>query len=202
MSIPGQTGYMPYNNPYSAPQYDYLSAYRNYMPQNPYAQNQPLNGQNNMVQNMPQQQQPMNNIQFALIPSREVAQNATAEKGQTIYMMNQNNPEIYMKAADGFGLQSTRYFKLVEFNPEQEKQQSQQTITPNVDYIPREEFTQFTNAASAEIANLKQQIIALTQNAVPQITQIPQITQNASVVEDTKPATPAPKKTNTTKESK
>lgn len=199
MSFTGQPGYIPYSNTYSTPQYDYLNAYRNYVPPNPYAQNQPLNGQNNMIQNMPQQQQPTNNIQFALIPSREVAQNATAEKGQTIYMMNQNNPEIYMKAADGFGLQSTRYFKLVEFNPEQEKQQTQQLTTQNIDYIPRDEFTQFTNAASAEIANLKQQMMALTQNTVPQITQN---LQSVPVVEESKSATTTPKKSNNTKESK
>lgn len=170
------------------------------MQPNPYGQNQPINTQNNVMTNM-QTQQPVNNIQFALIPSREVAQNATAEKGQTIYMMNQNNPEIYMKAADGFGLQSTRYFKLVEFNPEQENQQNQQSINQNVDYIPREEFNQFTNAASAEIANLKQQILALTQNVAPQSAPVAPIAI-APVVEQAKPVAPTPKKSNNTKDSK
>lgn len=192
MSIPGQPSYMPYSSPYGGPQYDYLGGYRNYMPPNPYAQNQPLNGQNQVLPNMQQPQPTNNNIQFALIPSREVAQNATAEKGQTIYMMNQNNPEIYMKAADGFGLQSTRYFKLVEFNPEQENQQNQQIMQQSVDYIPREEFNQFVNAASNEIAALKQQIMAIPQ-------------QNATPSEiQTQPVTPTstPKKSNSTKDSK
>lgn len=199
MSIPGQLGYVPYNNPYGSAQYDYLNTYKNYMQPNPYGQNQSLNGQNNMIQNMPQQQQSMNNIQFALIPSREVAQNATAEKGQTIYMMNQNNPEIYMKAADGFGLQSTRYFKLVEFNPEQENKKNQQALTPNVDYIPREEFNQFTNAVSADIANLNQQIVALMQTTTTQVTPI---VSPDSVTESPKPAATAPKKSTNTKDSK
>lgn len=189
MAIPGQTGYMPYSNPYSGPQYDYLGGYRNYMPPNPYAQNQPLNGQNQMVQNVQPPQQMNNNIQFALIPSREVAQNATAEKGQTIYMMNQNNPEIYMKAADGFGLQSTRYFKLVEFNPEQENQQMNQQ---NMDFIPRDEFNQFANAASNEIAALKQQILSMSQKSTPIVETIVQPT----------PAPSAPKKSTSTKETK
>lgn len=192
MSIPGQPSYMPYSSPYGGAQYDYLGGYRNYMPPNPYAQNQALNGQNQMVQNMQQPQQ-TNNIQFALIPSREVAQNATAEKGQTIYMMNQNNPEIYMKAADGFGLQSTRYFKLVEFNPEQENQQNQQSMQQNVDYIPREEFNQFANAASNEIAALKQQIMSITQPSTP-IVDTPTVQPTTT--------TTTPKKSTTSKESK
>lgn len=190
MSIPGQPSYMPYSTPYNGPQYDYLGGYRSYMPPNPYAQNQALNGQNQMVQNMQQQQQ-TNNIQFALIPSREVAQNATAEKGQTIYMMNQNNPEIYMKAADGFGLQSTRYFKLVEFNPEQENQQNQM-VNQNVDYIPRDEFNNFVNAASNEIAALKQQIMSMSQQT-PTVVETP--VQTASTQS-------APKKSTSTKETK
>lgn len=191
MSIPGQPGYMPYGSPYGGSQYDYLGGYRNYMPPNPYAQNQALNGQNNMMQNVQPPQQTNNNIQFALIPSREVAQKATAEKGQTIYMMNQNNPEIYMKAADEFGLQFTRYFKLVEFNPEQENQQNQNMMQQNVDYIPREEFNKFASAASAEIAALKQQIMSIPQQVTPAI---------ESPAQDT--PTPAPKKSNSTKDSK
>lgn len=189
MAIPGQPSYMPYSTPYSGPQYDYLGGYRSYMPPNPYAQNQPLNGQNNMVQSMQQPQQMNNNIQFALIPSREVAQNATAEKGQTIYMMNQNNPEIYMKAADGFGLQSTRYFKLVEFNPEQENQKNQQMSQQNVDYIPRDEFNQFANAASNEIAALKQQIMSMSQQSTPIVETDIKPTSNTSNSTTTKKST-------------
>lgn len=202
MSVPVQQNYMPYNNPYSTPSYDYLNGYRNYMQPNPYTQNPALNGQNNVMSNMQTQQSVSNNIQFALIPSREVAQNATAEKGQTIYMMNQNNPEIYMKAADGFGLQSTRYFKLVEFNPEQEKQQNQQMISQNVDYIPRDEFNQFTTAVSTDIANLNQQIVALMQ--APTAQPVPTVV-SAPVTETVKPVATAQtttKKSNTTKDTK
>lgn len=194
MSIPGQPSYMPYSSPYNGSQYDFMGGYRNYMPPNPYAQNQLLNSQNNMLPNIQQNQQMNNNIQFALIPSREVAQNATAEKGQTIYMMNQNNPEIYMKAADGFGLQSTRYFKLVEFNPEQENQQNQM-IQQNVDYIPRDEFNQFANAASNEIAALKQQIMSMSQQSTPIVETDIKPTTNTSTSTNTK-------KTTNTKESK
>lgn len=193
MSIPGQPN-LPIYGPYNGSQYDYLGGYRNYMPPNPYAQNQALNGQNTMLQSIQPPQQQTNNIQFALIPSREVAQNATAEKGQTIYMMNQNSPEIYMKAADNFGLQSTRYFRLVEFNPEQENQQNQQMLNQNVDYIPREEFNQFANAASSEIAALKQQIMSIPQLSAP--------TSPPETVNQPTTTTNAPKKSNTSKETK
>lgn len=144
--------YNPYdfnaNNPY-------LSGYRNYGNYNPY---NPM--ANNQTPSIPTQTanmaipQQANNMQFVLVPSIDVAQNATAEKGQTIYMMNQNQPEIYAKTADGFGLQTTRYFKLLEFNPNEEKQQAQQ-VNVTGDYIPRSEFNQFVAAVSAEIENLK-----------------------------------------------
>ncbi len=174
----GQPSYTPYS-PYIGSQNPYMGGYRNYMPPISYTQNQPFNGQNQTIQNN-QQFQPNNNIQFALIPSREVAQNATAEKGQTIYMMNQNNPEIYMKAADGFGLQSTRYFKLVEFNPEQENQKNQQINQQNVDYMPREEFNQFAAAVSAEINALKQSAQTIPQQIITTPEPIPQNTNNAN----------------------
>lgn len=196
MSFPGQPGYNPYSS-YNGPQYDFMGGYRNYMSPNIYAQNQPLTGQNQPFANatqMPQQNQNQN-IQFALIPSREVAQNATAEKGQTIYMMNQNNPEIYMKAADGFGLQSTRYFKLVEFNPEQENQQNQQMINQNVDYIPREEFNQFAAAVSNELAAIKQ-------GASQIAPALPVATEQATTPVQTTTTTTTPKKSATKGDSK
>lgn len=154
-NFPGQPNYTPYD-PYGGSSYSYMGGYRNYGPVNSYAQNQVLNGQNQSFQNMqqlPPQGQPNNNIQFVLIPSVDVAKNATAEKNQTIYMMNQNKPEIYAKAADGFGLQTTRYFKLVEFNPDQEAQQDMQT---NGDFVTKDEFNRLVAAFSAEIEAIKQ----------------------------------------------
>lgn len=187
----GPQNYTPYN-PYNGSPYDYMGGYRNYMPPSSYAQNQTVNTQNGMMQNnqqLPIQPQQMNNnIQFALIPSREVAQNATAEKGQTIYMMNQNNPEIYMKAADGFGLQSTRYFRLVEFNPEQEAQQNQQSNQQNIDYIPRSEFNQFVTAVSAELETIKQSTQTKsieTPEVIPETIK-PTSTSNKSTTKDNK----------------
>lgn len=134
----------------------YLSGYRNFGNYNPYnpmtnGQTQPMAPQ---TPNMTAPQQPNNNMQFVLVPSIDVAQNATAEKGQTIYMMNQNKPEIYAKAADGFGLQTTRYFRLLEFNPNEEQQAVQNNVT--ADYIPRSEFNQFVAAVSAELEAIKQ----------------------------------------------
>lgn len=152
-TYPGQPGaYNPYD--YNANS-QYMNGYRSYGNFNMYnsmPNSQALSTQlQTAPMNIPQQ---TNNMQFALIPSREVAENATAEKGQTIYLMNQNAPEIYMKAADNFGLQNIRYFRLVEFNPNEEKQQAQQPNV-NADYIPRSEFNQFVAAVSAEIENIK-----------------------------------------------
>lgn len=205
-NFPGQSSYSPYDQ-YSGPQYPYMGGYRNYMPSSPYAQNQPFNGQNQGIQNNQQlpAPQPNNNIQFALIPNIEVAEKSTAEKNQTIYMMNQNKPEIYAKAADNFGLQTMRYFKLVEFNPNLENQQ-QQTTQQNIEYIPREEFNRFVAVASAEIETLKQNIQTIQQPAQNPINiSTPAVT--ATAPEPTPQVTPtqpsaSTKKTSTTKDSK
>lgn len=136
----------------------YISGYRGYGNYNPYQSmmNNQNQSQNQMIpQNMQMQTQPTtNNIQFVLVPNIDVAEKATVEKNQTIYMMNQNKPEIYAKAADSFGLQNTRYFKLVEFDPSIEMQ-SQQIQQQNVDYIPRDEFNKFVAFVSSEIETIK-----------------------------------------------
>lgn len=159
-----------YNQPYTPYDYNaqnqYLSGYRNYGNYNPYNsvlgnQQQPMTAQTAPMM-APQQ---ANSMQFALIPSRKVAEDATVEKGQTIYLMNQNSAEIYMKAADNFGLQNIRYFRLVEFNPNEEKQQAQQ-VNVTGDYIPRSEFNQFVSAVSAEIENLKKAPVQNVQQPV------------------------------------
>lgn len=158
-----QFGFNPYGNN-NGPQYDYMGGYRNYMPPNYFGQNQGVNGPNQPMPTMPpaQPQQINNNMQFVLVPNIEYAEKVTAEKGQTIYMMNQNKPEIYAKAADGFGLQSSKYFRLLEFDPNSEKQ-SEQLANTNFDYIPREEYNRFVAAASTEIEALKKTVNALMQ---------------------------------------
>lgn len=194
-NFPAQSTFNPYD-PYAGSQYSYMGGNRNnFIPSNSYAQNQFMSQQNQPFQNMQQSpQSQLNNVQFVLIPNIDVAKNATAEKNQTIYMMNQNKPEIYAKAADGFGLQTTRYFKLVEFNPDQEAQQNQIINQQNMDYIPRAEFNQFIASVSAEIEAIKQS----TQNASSKAieAQSQSLTQTTSSTANT-----TPKKSNT-KESK
>lgn len=146
----GQPNYDPYNT-----MNNHLNGYRNYMDMNPYQRNvptQPIQPAQNQQMNIQPQS---NNMQFVLVPSIEVAQNATAEKGQTIYMMNQNKPEIYAKAADGFGLQTTKYFRLFEFDPAAEAQM-QNNPAQNGAYVTRDEFNKLAAAVSAELEAIKQ----------------------------------------------
>lgn len=169
----------PYNaNPYGTynpgpnPYMNTFRNYGNYAPEN-YMQMQ--NNQQALGQPTQQPQapiQPQQNMQFILVPSVEVAQNITADKGQTVYMMNQNKPEIYAKAADGFGLQTTKYFRMYEFDPAAEAQAQAQANQPTqqlmTDYTPREEYNQFVTAVSAEIAAIKQAMANdTTQTAKP-----------------------------------
>lgn len=165
-----------YYNPYMPSPYPYMNGYRNYM-QQPTMPNMQTPGTNlqsvaptqqNQQNQMPVQ--PQQNMQFILVPNIEVAQNITADKGQTVYMMNQNKPEIYAKAADGFGIQSAKYFRMYEFDPvaeaQAQSQANQPTQQPMIDYTPRDEYNQFVAAVSAEIAAIKQ---AMT-NDTPQTT--------------------------------
>lgn len=142
--------YNPMANPYNG-----YKNFGNYGPNN-FAYSNNVMGQQAQPQ-MAQTNQPQNNIQFLFVPSIEVAQGFSAEKGQTVYMLNQNKPEIYAKAGDNFGLQTAKYFRLYEFDPAAEAQAVQQSQQPmNMNFTPRDEYNQFVATVSAEIAAIKQ----------------------------------------------
>lgn len=145
-------GYDPYNP--GAP-YSYASAYR--MPYNPSygASTQPAPPQA-IGQQIPQQQ-PMQGqtLQCIQVPNADYAKSVVLNPNQTLYMVSQNAPELYAKAADSMGVATMKYFKLMEFDPTMEA--AQQAVNNQIgNVVSREEFTQFANNVQMQFNALQQ----------------------------------------------
>lgn len=142
-------GYDPYNP--GAP-YSYANSYRT-----PY--NTPYNspGQPPMPQTIGQQpQQPMQGqaLQCIQVPNSDYAKSVVLNPNQTLYMVSQNAPELYAKAADSMGVATMKYFKLVEFDPTIEAaQQAVNTQIGNV--VSRDEFNAFANSVQTQFNALQ-----------------------------------------------
>lgn len=106
--------------------------------QNFYAQNQP---QNNYTQNtQPQaQSQPVQNVNWAYVSGVDGAKNQIVQPGQTVWMMDNNEPYFYVKAVDGVGSSSLRIFHFEEVQ-EVTPEQPAQTQIDMSGYVKREEF--------------------------------------------------------------
>lgn len=112
--------------------------------QNFYAQNQQQNSwnqQNNQTQSVQQaaQPQPVQNVNWVYVSGVDGAKNQIVQPGQTVWMMDNNEPYFYVKAVDGVGSSSLRIFQFTEVQevaPEQPEQ-------PQIDlskYVQRDEF--------------------------------------------------------------
>lgn len=142
-------GYDPYNP--GAP-YSYANSYRT-----PY--NTPYNspGQPPMPQNIGQQpQQPMQGqaLQCIQVPNSDYAKSVVLNPNQTLYMVSQNAPELYAKAADSMGVATMKYFKLVEFDPTIEA--AQQVVNTQIgNVVSRDEFNAFANSVQTQFNALQ-----------------------------------------------
>ncbi len=111
--------------------------------QNFYAKNQQQNSwnqQNNQTQSTQQaaQAQPVQNVNWVYVSGVDGAKNQIVQPGQTVWMMDNNEPYFYVKAVDGVGSSSLRIFQfseVQEVTPEQPEQQ----IDPS-HYVQRDEF--------------------------------------------------------------
>lgn len=70
---------------------------------------------------MPQQPQatPQTNISWVYVNGVQGAREQIVQPGQTIWMMDNNDPVIHVKAVDGMGTATLKSFQLVEINPQQ-----------------------------------------------------------------------------------
>lgn len=189
-------GYDPYNP--GAP-YSYGAG----SSRNPYPG---MYGMNNQPQPATMGQQPQQPIpqtpalQCIQVPSADYAKSVVLNPNQTLYMVSQNAPELYAKAADSMGVATMKYFKLVEFDPTMEAaQQAVNTQIGNV--VSREEFNAFANNVAAQFnaiqqglpSNWNMQVQPMSQ-PVPIAPVAPPVQQERTVA---KKETSAPKKKET-----
>ena len=79
----------------------------------------------------PQMQQaaaPQTNISWVYVNGVQGARDQIVQPGQTVWMMDNNDPVIHVKAVDGMGTATLKSFQLVELNPQQ------QTAAQQVDF--------------------------------------------------------------------
>lgn len=96
---------------------------------------------------MPQQPQatPQSNISWVYVNGVQGARDQIVQPGQTVWMMDNNDPVIHVKAVDGMGTATLKSFQLVEMNPQQ------QTAAPQPD------LSQY--ATRAEVQNLADRLL-------------------------------------------
>lgn len=146
-------GYDPYSP--GAP-YSYANPYRTPYNTSYGAPAQPPAPQASIGQPMPQQQ-PMQGqaLQCIQVPNADYAKSVVLNPNQTLYMVSQNAPELYAKAADSMGVATMKYFKLMEFDPTMEA--AQQAVNNQIgNVVSREEFNQFANNVQMQFNALQQ----------------------------------------------
>lgn len=106
--------------------------------QNFYSQQQ--NGWNQ--QSVPAQQtqaaQPTQNVNWVYVSGVDGAKNQIVQPGQTVWMMDNNEPYFYVKAVDGVGSSSLRIFQFSEVQDVTPEQPTQQIDMSQ--YVQRKEF--------------------------------------------------------------
>lgn len=85
-----------------------------------------------MPQQMPQQtQQPaqQSNISWIYVNGVQGARDQIVQPGQTVWMMDNNDPVIHVKAVDGMGTATLKSFQLLELNPQQQSAAAQPDLS-------------------------------------------------------------------------
>lgn len=79
----------------------------------------------------PQQPQPMTNVNWIYVNGMAGARDHIVQPGQTAWMMDNNDPVIYVKAVDNMGSATLRAFALQEVQPGAPAQEQPQV--PQID---------------------------------------------------------------------
>lgn len=126
-----------------------------------YAQNQQQNNWNQ--QNTQQAAQPAQNVNWVYVSGVDGAKNQIVQPGQTVWMMDNNEPYFYVKAVDGVGSSSLRIFQFAEVQEAAPEQPAQQIDMSG--YVKREEFDelkaqldQFANAGKKVTAKANKEV--------------------------------------------
>lgn len=124
-----------FNNPYN--NYPYGNVYQPFT--YPYG-NMNYQGNSNQQINNQQMQQPQSNSYY-YVNGVIGAKSFQLQPNQTVMLMDSDSPMCYMKQSNGMGQSTLRYFKLVEVNENELKDDTQpQTNNVNNDYVLKADF--------------------------------------------------------------
>ena len=128
--------------------YPYGSSYfnTNYMPQaqqmqQPFGMQQPFSA----MPGQQTQQAAQSNVTWVYVNGVQGARDHIVQPGQTAWMMDNNEPVIYVKAVDSMGTATLKSFRLMEITPEAQ----QVAPTPSVD------MSQYATRAEVEAVSAK-----------------------------------------------
>lgn len=104
-----------------------------------------------MQPQQPQPAPPANNVNWIYVNGHQGAREHIVQPGQTAWMMDNNDPIIYVKAVDNMGSASLRAFKLEEIGT-----QPSPAPAPTIDtsqFVTRDEFNALVNQLTAPANN-------------------------------------------------
>lgn len=136
---------------------EFLQRKQNLM-QSFYAQNQQQNNwnhQNTQTQQTQTQPQPVQNVNWVYVSGVDGAKNQIVQPGQTVWMMDNNEPYFYVKAVDGVGSSSLRIFQFAEVQ-ETAPEQPEQKIDLS-QYVQRDEFEKLKTMVEQSTSTSKKQ---------------------------------------------
>lgn len=129
-------------------------AYNNYFPQSFYQNPQPYYG---MGQNPPQMvQNGTPNVSSGInwVLGEAAAKSFPVGSGQTVLLMDREEPVIYIKATDPNGVpQPLRIYDIKERVPQSVDSGNEKK--PNVDYVSRQEFEEFREDVKRSIKGIR-----------------------------------------------
>lgn len=99
------------------------------------------NQQNNNWNQQNNQATPMQNVNWIRVSGIDGAKNQIVQPGQTVWMMDNNEPYFYVKSADNVGSCTFRIFQFTEVQEIAQEQTEQQKIDLS-EYVQRGEFEQ------------------------------------------------------------
>lgn len=81
------------------------------------------------MQQQAQQPAQQSNISWIYVNGVQGARDQIVQPGQTVWMMDNNDPVIHVKAVDGMGTATLKSFQLLELNPQQQAAAAQPDLS-------------------------------------------------------------------------
>lgn len=181
-NVPGSMYNNPYTGPYNPSGASFSYPGTNYQPRSYGSYMNSLGQQNNpsLTGQPTQPQQPnMTNVNWIYVPNIEAAKNVSIMPSQTLYIMNQNKNEFYLKTSNEMGVSSLKVCPFSVFDAAEYEQKSQIEQAQSVagEFVGRDEFNNFAQNVSQQFAALQQGIIPTVQQQHPSVQ--PMIQQQA-----------------------